>query len=293
MSETSEVSIIGLGAMGFALAQTLLDRGHRVTVWNRTSAKAEPLVQAGARLAPDISAAVNASPTIIVCVTDYNASRSLFETEEAATALSGKVLVQLTTGTPQDAREGESWAQKNNIAYLDGAIMAMPSQIGRPDTTIFVSGSKIAFQNSESLLRVLAGNLQYMGEAVGTAAAWDLAVLSHLFGGLIGFYHGARIFESEGIGVDALGSILSAMAPVIGEIVLNDSNAIQEENYGQPESSLETCWKGLNLVRKQAQEAQINSEFPTFAATLFHKGMIAGYGNEKATALMKVLRQSA
>ncbi|MBC8136297.1 MAG: NAD(P)-dependent oxidoreductase [Fibrella sp.] len=289
----SEVSVIGLGAMGLVLARTLLDHGHRVTVWNRTGTKAESLVQAGARIAPDISAAFGASPTIIVCVTDYNAARSLLETEEATNALSGKVLIQLTTGTPQDARDGEDWARKSDIAYLDGAIMAIPSQVGRPDTTIFVSGSKMAFQKSEPLLRVLAGNLQYMGEAVSAAAAWDLAVLSHLFGGLLGFYHGARIFESEGIRVDALGSVMSAMAPVIGEMVLNDSNTIQAEEYTHPESSLEICWKGLELVRKHAQESQINSEFPTFAAALFHKGMIAGYGDEKAPALIKVLRQSA
>ncbi len=44
----SEVSVIGLGAMGSALVRALLRAGHRVTVWNRTSAKAEPLVREGA-----------------------------------------------------------------------------------------------------------------------------------------------------------------------------------------------------------------------------------------------------
>jgi 3-hydroxyisobutyrate dehydrogenase-like beta-hydroxyacid dehydrogenase len=41
----SDVSVIGLGAMGSALARTLLHNGHRVTVWNRTSAEADPLVR--------------------------------------------------------------------------------------------------------------------------------------------------------------------------------------------------------------------------------------------------------
>jgi 3-hydroxyisobutyrate dehydrogenase-like beta-hydroxyacid dehydrogenase len=47
-----EVSVIGMGAMGSALARALLHNGHRVTVWNRTSAKAEPLARDGADLAP-------------------------------------------------------------------------------------------------------------------------------------------------------------------------------------------------------------------------------------------------
>ena len=57
----SEISVIGLGTMGAALARTLLQNGYRVTVWNRTSAKAEPLVRDGAVLAPSAASAVSAS----------------------------------------------------------------------------------------------------------------------------------------------------------------------------------------------------------------------------------------
>lgn len=53
----SGVSILGLGAMGSALARALLRDGHRVTVWNRTTSKAEPLVREGAALAPDTASA--------------------------------------------------------------------------------------------------------------------------------------------------------------------------------------------------------------------------------------------
>jgi 3-hydroxyisobutyrate dehydrogenase-like beta-hydroxyacid dehydrogenase len=179
----SEVSVIGLGAMGYALANTLLDNGHGVTVWNRTSARAEPLVRKGAMQASDAVEAISASPISIICVTDYEATRRIFESEKAASAVAGRLLIQLTTGTPQDARDGLSWAKQHGASYLDGAIIAVPSQIGRPDTTFFVSGSSATFAQGEPLLRVLAGGLQHMGEDVGAAAAWDLAVLSHYFGG--------------------------------------------------------------------------------------------------------------
>lgn len=103
--------------------------------------------------------------------------------------------------------------------YLDGAILATPSQIGRPDTPIFVSGARAAFERSESVLKTLAGNLMYMGEPVGSAAAWDLATLSGLFGAMFGFVHGARIFESEGLRVGDLGSMFRNLSPVIGEMI--------------------------------------------------------------------------
>jgi 3-hydroxyisobutyrate dehydrogenase-like beta-hydroxyacid dehydrogenase len=64
----NEVSVIGLGVMGSALARTLLRHGYRVTVWNRTSAKAKPLISDGALLADDAAAAVSATPIVLVAL---------------------------------------------------------------------------------------------------------------------------------------------------------------------------------------------------------------------------------
>ena len=286
----SEVTVIGLGAMGAALAQALLDKGHRVTVWNRTSAKAESLVRDGAVIAPDAASAVGASPVVVVCVLDYEAAYGILETEEVAPALAGKVLVQLSTGSPQDARDGETWARKRGVDYLDGAILAVPSQMGKAESAIVASGADTAFQKSEPLLQSMAGNVTYLGERVGSAAALDLALLSHLFGALLGFFHGARILESEGLPVNSLGSMLTDLAPAVGQMVKNEADAIQTEMYENPESSLETCALAMELALKQAREAGINTEFPTFATSLFRQGMAAGYANEKPAALIKVLR---
>lgn len=75
----SEVSVYGLGAMGSALARALLRNGHGVYVWNRTSAKANPLVWEGTALAPNPASAVNSSPVLIFCVDDYKATHSILQ----------------------------------------------------------------------------------------------------------------------------------------------------------------------------------------------------------------------
>src|SRR5687768_661543 len=113
-STTHEAALIGLGAMGAALAHALLAKGRRITVWNRTAARAEPLQRAGAALAPDVAAAVAAAPVVIVCVTDYASTRALLEPVD----LRGRVLVQLSTGTPQEARETAAWAAARGAQYL-------------------------------------------------------------------------------------------------------------------------------------------------------------------------------
>ncbi|SFE97675.1 3-hydroxyisobutyrate dehydrogenase [Chitinophaga sp. CF118] len=290
MTTTREVSVIGLGSMGAVLAHTLVRNGYRVTVWNRTRAKAEPLIKEGAAFTPDIVTAINASPVIIICVTDYQVTRNILEPENVASSLAGRTLVQLSTGTPKDARDAEAWIRGIGADYLDGAILATPSQMGMPDTPIFLSGSGTAYQKSEQILKVLGGNLMYMGEAVGSASAWDIAALSSLFGLMIGFFHGARVIEEEGLRVDALGSMIAGIAPVLGQMVKNTSDDIQKEDYSEPQSTLEICALSFELMIRQSREAGINAEIPEFALKLFSKALNAGYGNERLGALIKTLR---
>ncbi|WP_248925076.1 NAD(P)-dependent oxidoreductase [Paenibacillus hamazuiensis] len=286
----SDVTVIGLGPMGTALAQALLRNDRRVTVWNRTSERAEPLVREGAVLAATAADAVAASPVTIVCVANYKTAYSILDTPEVAEALSGRVLVQFSTGSPQQARDNEAWALARGAEYLDGAIAATPPQIGRPDTTIFTSGNRSAYQKSEHLLKSLAGNVPYLGEKVSAASSTDLAFLSTLFGSLLGFVHAARILESDGLRVDEFGSMISAISPAMGEMIKHEGEVIQTNTYTPPQSSLSTCMVTVKLFIEQAREAGINAEFPTFALGLFQKALDAGYGNEELGALIKVLR---
>ncbi len=288
----SEVTLIGLGTMGTALAHALLRNGHSVTIWNRTTARAEPLVARGAYLAPSVADAVAASPVVIVCVTDYRAARELLDTAEITPALQGRVLLQLSTGTPQEARTTETWMRERGADYLDGAIMAIPSQIGTPEAAIFTSGSESAFRRSEPLLRHFAGNVAYLGAPVGAASALDYATLSYLFGGLLGAIHGVLICEAEGLDVAAFGSQLAGLAPVIGGMVRHMCEAIHAGSFEKAESSVAICAAFFETLGQQAEEAGINAEYPAFGQGIFRRAMAAGYGDEEFAALVKVLRGS-
>ena len=197
-----QATVIGLGQMGSTLAQLLLDGGYQVTVWNRSAGRADALVANGAVLAPSASAAVAASPVIVVCVHDYAATREILASEGAASALAGKVLIQFSTGGVQEARDLEQWLREQGGAYLAGAIQAAPTQMGRADTPILLSGPESTFRDQEALLRVFGGGLSHLGEDAGAASAMDMATLSYIYGATIGFFHGARIAESAGFRVD-------------------------------------------------------------------------------------------
>ena len=158
----SDVTVIGLGNMGSALARAVLDapQGCTATVWNRSPEKAALLVAKGAVLALNLADAFTASPIILICVTNYGAANHILD--EVATDLPGKLLVHFTTGSPQDARASEAWAHKHGAEYLDCAITGSPSSIGTSGAHILVAGQQAAFQKAETTLRILADNLDYM-----------------------------------------------------------------------------------------------------------------------------------
>jgi 3-hydroxyisobutyrate dehydrogenase-like beta-hydroxyacid dehydrogenase len=286
----SDVSVIGLGAMGSALARTLLRDGRRVTVWNRTSTKAEPLVRDGATPAPDPGSAVAASPVILVCVDDYDVTRAILSGQDVRPRLSGRVLVQLSTGTPQEARDAELWTRDAEAGYLDCAILAYPDQIGTPEAVIFVAGAEATFRRCEPLLRSLAGGLTYVGEQVGAASALDCAALSFVFGALLGALHGARICEVENLRVDEFGSMLAEFVPVVGGEVKQLAERIQADRYGSSQAALRTYAAAAVRIVQQARDSRIDSGFPAYASGAFQKGMDAGFGSEDLAALIKVSR---
>lgn len=288
MKTTKEVTVLGLGMMGTTLARLLLESGYHVTIWNRSPQKAAQLVEQGAILADTAAAAISASPIVVMCVYDYKAANEILFPGE--TAMAGKVLIQLTSGSPAEARESEVWAKQHSAEYIDGGIQAAPGQMGRPDTPILLSGAESAYRKSEDVLKVFGGNLTYLGEKIGAASAMDLATLSAIYGSVIGFFHGARIMESEGFPVDEYANVVAGITPSFGDFLKHEGHVIHSGDFTISESPLRISVEAVDRILQQANEARIHNGFPKYTAGLFKQAADAGYGGEELAALIKVLR---
>ncbi len=115
--------------MGHALADSLLAKAFRVTAWNRTPAKAEPLARAGASIASSVAAAAQGTDEMVVCLIDHAATFEAVMTAEVGAALRGKSLVQLSTTLANEVDKLARWAESYDIAFLKGAIMVYPDDI--------------------------------------------------------------------------------------------------------------------------------------------------------------------
>lgn len=284
------VSVIGLGSMGATLARLFLAAGHAVTVWNRSPGKAAGLVEGGARLAASAAEAVAASPVTVVCVYDYAAADAILRRPPEEAALDGKVLVQLTTGSPQEVLATAEWAGRHGARYLDGAIQAAPSQMGQPDTPLLVSGAEPTWQAVEALLRDVAGHLVYLGPQVDAAATMDLATLSYVYGAYLGFMHGARLAEVRGVDVARYGQIVQSVAPSFGAFFAHQAGVIRSGDFTISESPLRISVEATARILQASVDMGIDTQMPRLSADLLKRADEAGLGGEELAALIKVFR---
>jgi 3-hydroxyisobutyrate dehydrogenase-like beta-hydroxyacid dehydrogenase len=287
--KASKVSVIGLGMMGRRLAQLLLAAGWEVTVWNRSPAPAAPLTGAGARLATTPAEALAASPVSVMVVKDYAAGQQILASPGAADALRGHTLVHRSSGSPQEALDMERFVHRHGGLYLDGAIQAAPEQMGLPETPIFVSGAQAAFHAAQPLLRVLGGPA-HLGERASLASAMDFATLSYIYGSMAGFFHGARIVETEGLSMQEFGDLVNQMAASFGEFLRHESQVIHSGDYRITQSPLRISIDATRRIAQHAREQGLHPAIPELSEALFRKAQDAGLADEEAAAVMKVLR---
>lgn len=257
----TDVTVIGLGDMGSALAAAFLTAGHPTTVWNRTASKADELVARGAVRADSVATALRASDVVIVCLLDYVAVRDVFG-QVGKADLQGRVVFNLTNGTPTEARQTAAKAKKDGYTYIDGGIMAVPPIIGKPGAFVLYSGeSQNAFEDNKKLLEVL-GEARYTGADAGLASLLDLALNGAMYGMLGGALHAIAVVGTEGIEAgDFAARLLIPYLSAITGIIPNLARQIDTRDYAVGVSAtLAMQQVGFNNIRQSSKDQGISSE---------------------------------
>ncbi|HTF95967.1 MAG TPA: NAD(P)-binding domain-containing protein [Cellvibrio sp.] len=282
----NKVTVIGLGAMGTALANTLHDKGVQVTVWNRSAEKAVPLIAKGMRCAPNVAAAIEDSSLIIISVLDYLAVTAILHNAEES--LRGKTLVNLTNGTPSQAREMAYWILQRGAEYLDGGVMVTPELVGGENAFVFYSGSASAYQQHQSILTLLGGPV-YVGENIALAAIYDLALLSSMFGMFGGYIHAAALLRSEKIPVAEVTPMIMSLLNAMIELFPQTAQEIDSGVYPQPNSNNTMMTAGLHNILVASEEQSVRDDLIKPIWELFNQASRNGLGDKDISALPQLL----
>lgn len=279
MAETTNtpVTILGLGAMGQALAATLLKGGHPTTVWNRTPGKDTDLVAAGAVGTASVAEAIQASGPIIVVLFDHASVHATLD--PVAGELSGRQVINLTSTAPDDARELATWAARHGIDYLDGGIMAVPPMIGQPGASILYSGSGAVFEEHRETLELLAA-AEYFGDDAGLASTYDFALLANMYAMFTGFMHGAAMMRSVGVSASAFAERATSFVAAMAQMLPAYGQIIDGGDYTRPIQSLAFHKAALDAINRATRDAGVTVDFVAPIKNLIDRQVADGHGSQ-------------
>lgn len=285
-----KIAVLGTGSMGSALVRTFLEQGYGVAIWNRTRSKCEPLAVKGARIGETARAAIAEADLVIVNVNDYPTSDQLLRQDDVTKQLRGKTLVQLTTGTPAQARESAEWARQHQIPYLDGAIMNTPALVGKPGCNILYSGSRELFDKHEADLLALGGAARYAGADAGHASALDGALLAYMWGPLFSLLHAMSICDGEKVPLKTYAEAMKWWMPTIDFIVADTMERIQNRRFGDAQASIATCQLAVGHWAELCQVHGIRSGLPESFGEVFQAAIKAGRAKDDVAALYDFIK---
>jgi 3-hydroxyisobutyrate dehydrogenase-like beta-hydroxyacid dehydrogenase len=292
MTTQQSITVIGLGPMGRAMAALYLDAGYRVTVFNRTPSRADELVARGAHRATSVEQALAANELSILSLTDYDAMYTLLESEAAASALSGRVLVNLSSDTPDRAREAAEWAASHGAQHLTGGVGSPPDLLGTPDVYTYYSGPKDVFEQHKEILEVLT-RAHYKGEDPGLGALYYQLQMDMFWTGLTSWLHALAVARANGVTAeDLLPYATDVMGTMPGFFAHYTPRVDAGENGGELER-LSMGVASIDHVLHTTRAAGVDPALPAAVLAAFKKGAAAGHSEDSLTSLVDVFAQQA
>ena len=215
----AHLGFVGLGVMGGEIVNRLLEKGHRVTGYNRTRTKAERLIEKGMQWADSPRAVAAGAEVTFSMVTNSDALRAIIDGQDGILAglKPGGILVDMSTVSPEFSREVAAKVRKNGADMLDAPVSGSPLTLRQGNLSVMVGGRTETFERVKPFLLDLGPKVTHLGEN-GQALVMKIAVNLNLGVQILAFCEGVLLAEKGGIPRETAVQVMthSAMAsPVV------------------------------------------------------------------------------
>jgi 3-hydroxyisobutyrate dehydrogenase-like beta-hydroxyacid dehydrogenase len=260
----AKVGYVGLGVMGGQMVDRLLAKGHVVTGYNRTKAKAQWLIDKGMQWADSPAAVCAASDVVISMVTNSAALTDIAEGPNGVLAglKKGQVWIDMSTVAPAIARALAAKARAKGGDLVDAPVSGSVITLQQGKLSVMVGGRAETFEKIKALLEDIGPKVTHVGDN-GLALVMKISINLSLAVQMLAFSEGVLLAEKSGIARDVVVDVMthsviaSPMVSYRGPMVLN-----------MPEEA----WFNVNMMQKDMLLAlelgrQVDVPLPTTAAT--------------------------
>jgi 3-hydroxyisobutyrate dehydrogenase/glyoxylate/succinic semialdehyde reductase len=287
-----KIGFMGLGTMGSRMAANLLKHGHSLVVYNRTRAKAEPLLAAGAQWA-DSPAALAAGVQIVFTM--------LATPEIVEATASGKdgllsrlekcsLWVDCSTVDPSFSKKMAAAAQARGIRFLGAPVTGSKIPAAQAKLIFWVGGEAADLEACRPLLQCMGSRIVHCG-GQGMGASLKMVMNQVLGTFMASFSEGLILGQSLGISREVLFDALFN-GPAAAPFVAVKRDRIESQNYAQADFALRWLQKDLHLAAVSAYETGVAMPLTNAAKEMYRLAIRDGHGDEDISAIYGYLAQN-
>lgn len=283
------MGLIGLGNMGTAVAERLLEADFPLVVYNRTPSKAEPLAARGATVAGSAADLAGETDVVLTSLSDDDALEAV-----AGDVLSeprpGTVLVDLSTVSPAASARVASVAEAASVDYLRAPVSGNPSVVRAGTLSFIVSGPRDALERVAPVIRAIGPTVHHVGE--GEEARIVKLTINLMIAGLAQLMSEALVLgEAAGVSREALLEVMGSSAAGAPFVKYKTEPLLRDDYSATFTTAL--MEKDIDLVLETADEAGVELPVAREMKGLLRAAIEAGYGDDDFIALFLHLRSAA
>ena len=282
------VGFIGLGIMGGGMSRNLLKAGFDLTVWNRTTSKAEEIAKEGAKVAAspaDLASQVN---ILVICVSDTPDVDEVILGEKGVIhgIRNGSLVVDCSTISPTRTKELAKKLADEGAHMLDAPISGGSEGAAKGTLSIMVGGEADQFERALPVLEAMGKTITHVGPA-GSGQMVKLVNQILVAGGML--VMGEALLFAEAGGLDLEKTLAAVSGGAAGSWTLSNRGPQVIKRDWRPGFTIDLQQKDLRLVLDAADELCVPVFTCSLAFQLYRTLQNAGAGGDGNHALVKAL----
>jgi len=283
------VGLIGLGNMGTAIAERVLDAGYRLVVYNRTPAKADALGARGAAVAKSSAELVEQADVVLTSLAD-DAALEAVAGQVFAAAPGGATLVDMSTVSPAASARIALLAEASSVAYLRAPVSGNPSVVRAGNLSLIVSGPRETLERVEPVIRAIGPTIHHVGDAE-QARVVKLAI-NLMVAGLAQLMSEALVLgEAAGVSRASLLEVMGSSAAGAPFVKYKTEPLLRDDFSATFTTAL--MEKDIDLVLDVAEDAGVELPVAREMKALLRAAIDAGYADDDFMALFLCLRSGS
>ena len=276
------VSLIGVGLMGQALSEHLLNNEIKLHLYNRSANKCQSLQNNGAIISDSAQAAINESEISLLMLSDATAINIVLDSIEPS-SFKDKLIIQMGTISPDESRAIAARIRKHKGRYLECPVLGSLPEARSGKLILMAGGNEQDYQTALPLLKIIGTEPKHIGD-IGQGATVKLAMNQLIAGLTASFSLSLALVEKEGIEIEQFMSIVrdSALyAPTFDKKLVR----MIDRDFTAPNFPTKHLAKDTNLFLSVAEQLGLETCALEGISQLLDKTLEQGLANTDYSAL--------